>query len=154
MNTNENFNINLDWERKTSDFSYENFDRSHQIKLSPQVSIKASASPSYLGDANFPNPEKNLTAAVSSCFFLTFLAIASKSGYQIDKYHDEAHAELSKNENGVFFVSKVTLNPNIAFSGEKIPDEDKFERLKQKAHRNCFIANSIKGEIIINGKIE
>jgi organic hydroperoxide reductase OsmC/OhrA len=46
-------------------------------------------------------------------------------------------------------VSKVTLRPNIAWSGEKLPGAADLERLHHLAHEQCFIANSVKTEIVV-----
>ncbi|NMS48364.1 OsmC family peroxiredoxin, partial [Vibrio parahaemolyticus] len=64
-----------------------------------------------------------------------------------DSYLDEAVGELEKGENGKEWVSKVTLNPTITFSGEKQPTPSQLEKLHHMAHENCFIANSVKTEV-------
>jgi organic hydroperoxide reductase OsmC/OhrA len=78
---------------------------------------------------------------------LTFLAIASYQGFTIDSYVDEAVGILGKNESGKMAVTQVTLKPTIQFSGEKLPSEEELNALHDKAHRECFIANSVTTEV-------
>jgi organic hydroperoxide reductase OsmC/OhrA len=83
---------------------------------------------------------------------LTFLYLAAKQGFQIDSYEDEAIGVMTKNDNGVPWISSVTLNPKIIFSGEKIPKPADKEQLHHLAHEQCFIANSVKTEIAVHAE--
>ncbi len=80
---------------------------------------------------------------------LTFLYLASKQGFQIDSYEDEAVGMMAKNEKGVPWVSLVKLNPRIAYGGEKLPTRDEETRLHHLSHEQCYIANSIKTEVAV-----
>ncbi len=83
---------------------------------------------------------------------LTFLYLASKQGFQIDRYDDESIGVMTKNEKAVPWVSLVTLNPQIIFSGDKLPTPTDEKNLHHLAHEQCFIANSIKTEVVVNSK--
>ena len=52
---------------------------------------------------------------------LTFLYVAAKQGFVVDDYADDAVGEMTKNERGKLWVSKVTLSPRITFTGDKRP---------------------------------
>jgi len=82
---------------------------------------------------------------------LTYLYLASQQGFQVDSYHDEAVGVMAKNEKGVPWVSLATLHPRIAYSGEKLPTPADEQRLHHMAHEQCFIANSIKTEVAVQG---
>jgi len=81
---------------------------------------------------------------------LTFLFLAQKQGFQVDAYEDEAVGIVSRGEGGVMWVSTVTLNPKITFSGEKLPSPSEEEQLHELAHKQCFIANSVKTEVTVH----
>ena len=81
---------------------------------------------------------------------LTFLHLASRQGFQIDSYEDESVGVMTKNERGVPWISLVTLNPKIIFSGEKSPAAADEKQLHHLAHEQCFIANSIKTEVAVH----
>lgn len=141
------FKIQLNWKRTTEDFGYDKFNRNHTLTFTGEQVLKNSSAPEYLGGEGFSNPEELLASALSSCHMLTFLAVASKMGYTVDSYADTAEAFLNKNEEGRMSVTEITLKPVIVFSGAKIPDADQLKSLHEKAHRNCFIANSIKTKV-------
>jgi organic hydroperoxide reductase OsmC/OhrA len=97
------------------------------------------------------DPEEAFVASISSCHMLTFLFLASRAGFQVDNYSDEAVGVVTKNEQGVPWVSTVTLNPKIAFGGDKLPQPTDIERLHHQSHEQCFIANSVKTKITVAG---
>lgn len=82
---------------------------------------------------------------------LTFLYLASRQGFQVDSYDDEAIGTMAENERSVSWVNMVTLHPKIAYSGERLPTALDEERLHREAHEQCFIANSIKTEVTVSG---
>lgn len=90
-------------------------------------------------------------ASISSCHMLTYIYVAGKQGFQVDSYHDDAVGMTTKNEQGVPWVSLVTLNPKIAYSGDKLPTAADVEYLHHLAHEQCFIANSVKTQIVVGG---
>ncbi len=94
------------------------------------------------------DPEEAFVAALSSCHMLVFLSIAAKRRYVIDSYIDEAFGELSVGENGKEWVSKVVLRPDIVFSGDKQPTREQLAKMHHMAHENCFIANSVKTDVV------
>jgi organic hydroperoxide reductase OsmC/OhrA len=76
-----------------------------------------------------------------------FLAIASMSGYVVDQYDDAPVGYLEKGENGRLWLARVVMHPKIVFSGEKQPSPEDLARLHEKAHHECFLANSVKTEV-------
>jgi organic hydroperoxide reductase OsmC/OhrA len=89
------------------------------------------------------DPEAALVAALSSCHMLTFLALAANKGFVVESYEDAAVGHLEKNAQGKFAVTRVDLHPKIAFGGAKQPAAADLEWLHDKAHKECFIANSV-----------
>src|SRR5579883_3285736 len=142
------YQATISWKRKSPDFLTGKYSREHTWSFDGGITIAASASPHvvpvpYSNPAHV-DPEEAFVAAVSSCHMLTFLYLAAKQGFQVDGYEDAAVGVMTKNERGVPWVSSITLNPQIAFSGEKRPTTGDTEHLHHLAHEQCFIANSIK----------
>ena len=102
----------------------------------------------YWGDTTCANPEA--LARRSSCHMLTFLAIAARKRYTVEYYTDDAVAVLEKNADGAVAVTRVELNPSVRFSGPPTPSPEEITALHEKAHQHCFIANSIKWEVVVN----
>ncbi|MFA0607762.1 OsmC family protein [Vibrio sp. 10N.222.49.B4] len=132
-------------------FSDNQYSRGHMWEFDGGVTVPASSSPHVVPqpfsvEANV-DPEEAFIAALSSCHMLTFLGIAAKQKYVIDSYVDDAVGVLEEDESGRSSVTKVTLRPDIVFSGSKIPTAKQLDKLHHLAHKNCFIANSVKTEI-------
>ena len=140
------------WQRVDGDdFLKGRYSRAHQWIFDGGLSVPASPSPSvvpapYSNAANV-DPEEAFVASVSSCHMLTFLFLASKQGFQVDSYQDEAVGFMTKNEKGIPWVSSIKLQPKIVYSGEKLPTPADEASLHHGAHEQCFIANSIKTEV-------
>ncbi|MET0919083.1 MAG: hypothetical protein ABWY07_11755, partial [Burkholderiales bacterium] len=49
---------------------------------------------------------------------------------------------------GKEYVARVTLHPEVAFSGDRIPNAEELHALHHRAHEECFIANSVLTEIL------
>ncbi len=139
--------ITLDWQRTTPDFNYKTYNRTHTIHFSGGSQLEVTAAPEYLGDPKITNPEELFAASLSSCHMLTFLAIAAHKNLTVDSYQDETVATLGKNTTGKMAVTQVTLRPKITFSGNNQPDANTLHEIHEKAHLNCFIANSVLTDI-------
>ena len=144
------YKIEISWKNKFEQLSYEHFSRDHVIRFSGEQSLTNSSAPEYFGNANASNPEELLASALASCHMLTFLAIASKSGYNIGSYDCLAIAKLDKNTEGKLSVTNIELKPCIEFRGEKFPNPEQLASMHEKAHRNCFIAQSLKTKVTIH----
>lgn len=142
------------WQRGEAVFSGGRFSRVHCWSFDGGLSIEAAAAPSVVPAAyNSPaaiDPEEAFVASVASCHMLTFLFYAMKGGFIVDSYEDNAVGILTKGENGVPWISTVTLRPRIHFSGDQRPTHDDQSRLHHDAHEKCFIANSVKSEIQVH----
>lgn len=145
-------NIHLTWQRTSDDFNIKTYNRTHIVKFSGGSQIEVTAAPAYLGDPTITNPEELLVAALSSCHMLTFLAIAANKGLVIDQYSDEAFGTLGKTPEGRMALTQVTLRPKITFSGANQPDADTLHAIHEKAHVNCFIANSVNCEVKVEAQ--
>ncbi|MEZ8686169.1 OsmC family protein [Vibrio splendidus] len=142
------------WQKAEDEaFSDNQYSRGHTWEFDGGITVPASSSPHVVPlpfsvEANV-DPEEAFIAALSSCHMLTFLGIAAKQKYVIDSYVDDAIGVLEEDESGRSSVTKVTLRPDIVFSGIKIPTAKQLDKRHHLAHKNCFIANSVKTEIVV-----
>lgn len=79
---------------------------------------------------------------------LFFLSIAAKRKYVVDSYVDDAVGIMEKDSDGNISMTKVTLRPHVQFSGDKKPTMEQLEKMHHQAHEQCFIANSVKTQIV------
>ncbi|EJE4162058.1 OsmC family protein [Vibrio parahaemolyticus] len=145
----------ITWQRQANEiFSDNQYSRAHTWRFDGGLLVPASPSPYVvplpLSVEENVDPEEAFVAALSSCHMLVFISIAAKRRYVIDSYVDAAEGELTAGENGKEWVSRVVLNPKIVFSGDKQPSYEQLEKMHHMAHENCFIANSVKTEIVTN----
>lgn len=136
------------WRRETESFDYPDYSRNHLWRFDA-AEVAASAAPGFLGDPERIDPEEAFVASVAACHMLTFLAIASRKKYTVDAYDDEATGVLSNNAEGRLAVTRVTLRPRIVFGAQRRPDALAIERMHELAHKECFIANSVRTEIVV-----
>lgn len=137
------------WSRGNAAFGPD-YPREHEWRFDSGQVLRASAAPGYKGAADAVDPEEALVAALSGCHMLTLLAIAQKKGFIVDAYEDDATGTLDKNSDGRLAVTRVVLRPRIAFAaGHAPPDADALAKLHESAHRNCFIANSVRCEVVV-----
>jgi organic hydroperoxide reductase OsmC/OhrA len=139
----------ITWKRSSADFTARTYNRSHTWQFDSGVVVPASASPLYRGDADRVDPEEALVAALSSCHMLTFLFEAARDNFVVDAYEDAAVGVMTKNEHGRLWVSRVTLHPKVTFGGDKQPSAEQLSALHTRAHEGCFIAQSVKTEVVI-----
>ena len=143
----------IDWKLSGPDFLKGRYSREHTWTFDGGLTVAASPSPSVVpvpwsNPANL-DPEEAFVASISSCHMLTWLFLAAKAGYEIESYRDKAVGTMTKNENGVPWISAVVLNPVIVFTGEQRPDAAEDARLHRLAHEQCFIANSVKTVVTV-----
>ncbi|MFT7052685.1 MAG: organic hydroperoxide reductase OsmC/OhrA [Psychromonas sp.] len=144
----------INWTRGCGENYIDNkYSRGHQWIFDGGVTVQASSSPHlvplpYSVEANV-DPEEAFIASLSSCHMLLFLSIAAKRRYVVDSYMDDAVGIMEKNDDGKISMTKVTLRPNVQFSGDNKPTMEKIEKMHHQSHEQCFIANSVKTEIVI-----
>jgi len=141
--------IDLTWKLNDGVLSPGNYSNKHEIKFNDKISINGDAAPDWKGDKQNSNPEQTLAASLSSCHMMTFLALAAKMKWPILSYRDNAIATLGKNSKGKMSVTNIELNPKIIFSNNFLVDSKKMKEVQDRAHRYCFIANSLSEEVIV-----
>lgn len=90
------------------------------------------------------SPEHLFTAAVSSCFMTTFLAIAENSKLEFTSLTCPAEGILDKKE-GKFLMTEVILKPVLSIPNEA--DRERAGRIMEKAEKACLISNSVTSEV-------
>jgi organic hydroperoxide reductase OsmC/OhrA len=135
----------VEWQR-SGEFRYETYSRAHTLHFNG-ISVPGNAAP-----GNIPatvrketgvDPEQAFVAALSSCHMLWFLHLACRDKWGVERYVDQAVGVLDKT-----WMSRVTLRPKVTFSG-RAPSAEQLQALHHAAHEKCFIANSVKTEVVI-----
>lgn len=143
----------ITWSASTPDFCAGKYSREHTWRFDGGATMAASPAPSVVpapwSNPACVDPEEAFVAAVSSCHMLTFLWLAGRKGFAVARYEDEAVGVMAKNERGVPWVSAITLNVRIAYTGAKTPAPEEEDVLHHQAHEQCFIAQSVRTAITV-----
>jgi organic hydroperoxide reductase OsmC/OhrA len=141
------------WHRGDAAFVDNRYSRLHRWTFDGGVSVPASSSPQVVpvpaSDPEAIDPEEALVASASSCHMLWFLYIAARRGFVIDSYVDDAAGTMEKDSDGRQAITRITLRPRIDFGGSRVPSADELAAIHHEAHERCFIANSLKSEIVV-----
>jgi organic hydroperoxide reductase OsmC/OhrA len=150
------YSAEVHWSRGDATFTDNRYSRAHEWRFDGGVTVPASSSPHVVplpySNADNVDPEEAYLAALSSCHMLTFLWLAAREGLRVDRYVDAAEATMEDIGGGRQAVTRVTLRPQLVFSGSKRPSDADVERLHHSAHEQCFLANSVKTEIGVDGR--
>jgi organic hydroperoxide reductase OsmC/OhrA len=123
------------------------FSRNSTLGHDGKPPVPASSPATYGGDATRYNPEELMLMSLSQCHMLTYLAIAAKKQMKILKYEDRAVGELGMGAAGgagvvgKMSMQRVTLHPRVTVA--KGANRDDAIKMHEKAHANCFMANSV-----------
>ncbi len=137
----------VDWQRQGQDFLSHTYSRRHEWLFDGGVVVPASSSPHIvpvpMSVAANVDPEEAFVASLASCHMLFFLDFASRAGWVVDRYVDQAIGILAKDDQGRMAMTEVVLRPKVSFTGPK-PDTETLQRLHHHSHDACFIANSVR----------
>lgn len=140
------------WERGEATFLDDKYSRAHTWEFDGGLSVPASASPdivpSPMAVAANVDPEEAFVASLASCHMLFFLSIAAKRGVIVDRYTDNATGFMEQNERGRMAITRVVLRPEARYGRTSDPTRDEIERMHHQAHGLCFIANSVRTEVV------
>ena len=147
------YRASVEW-RAEGDFAANLYSRAHVWRFDGGAEIPASSSPHAvpvpLSDPAGVDPEEALVASASSCHMLWFLHLAREAGFAVAGYRDEAVGTMGRDERGRIAFTRIVLRPEVAFVGDP-PDEAALARLHETAHERCFIANSLRCDILVEG---
>lgn len=140
----------VSWERRGEAFVDNRYGRAHEWRFDGGLTIPASASPHVvrppMSDPHAVDPEEAFVASIASCHMLWFLSLAARRGFVVESYRDDALGIMEKNAAGRMAITTVTLRPHVTLGGDP-PSEADLREVHDRAHHECYIANSVKTEI-------
>jgi organic hydroperoxide reductase OsmC/OhrA len=140
------------WSRGDAPFIDNRYSRRHELVFDGGVVVPGSSSPHVvrvpMSDPTAVDPEEAFVASLSACHMLWFLSIAAGRGFVVNSYRDDAVGVMTKNTAGQLAMTRVTLRPNTEFVGAVLPTQADVAAMHDEAHGECFIANSIRSEVV------
>jgi organic hydroperoxide reductase OsmC/OhrA len=148
MSHTHTYRTELAWQGTTA-VGYDAYDRAHRLVATPaRAPLELSSDPAFRGDPDRLNPEQLLLAAASSCQLLSFLAVAARARIDVVAYADEAEATMPEDDKPMR-LTRITLRPVITLAAAADVTDQRLDHLVEVAHRECFIANSLRSEMAI-----
>jgi organic hydroperoxide reductase OsmC/OhrA len=139
----------IHWVKESASFDYKEYNREHTWTFKNGSVVHAAAAPRYLGSEECVDPEEAMVTAIASCHMLTFLALCSRKNIVVEKYEDDAVGYLEPNENKKLAITRVVLRPKVAFAPGHRPTPETLAHVHERAHEECFIANSVLTRVTI-----
>jgi organic hydroperoxide reductase OsmC/OhrA len=126
------------------------FPRLYDLAAEGKATIAGSADPAMGGDGARWNPEDSLVGALSACHMLWYLHLCAVKGVKVTAYTDEAEGRMIEEpRNGRF--TEVVLRPRVTITADS--DPARAETLHERAHAECFIANSMNFMVRVKAEI-
>ena len=139
------------WSGSTA-VGYEGYDRTHAAEVPDAgAAFPLSADPHFRGDPSHLNPEQLVVLAAASCQLLSFLAVAARARVDVVDYRDKASAAMPEDDKPIRLTT-ITLRPRIRIA--KGPTEERIRHLVEVAHRECFVASSLRTDVVVEPVIE
>jgi organic hydroperoxide reductase OsmC/OhrA len=148
------YRANVDWTltAPAEDFGKGRYSRAHTVAFGSGVEVPGTASPHVVGNKwaapNSVDPEEMLVGSAAACHMLSFLHIAREAGFVVTRYVDAAEGVMEKIDGERMAVTRITLKPEITYDGRQPTPAERAD-MHHKAHELCFIANSVKTEIVV-----
>jgi len=142
----------IDW-RRDGDFASRRYSRGHTLGFDGGLTVPGTAGPANVNPRyaveGALDPEQAFTASIAACHMLWFLDVAARAGFVVESYADDAEGTLAEGPAAKQMMTRVVLRPKIVFSPAQLPTPQELEALHHEAHEECFIANSVRTEIVI-----
>jgi len=145
------YEVRCSWSGSTG-AGYDAYGRDHEISAPPaHARLSLSSDPAFRGDPTRLNPEQLLVMAATSCQLLSFLAVAARARLDVVAYEDDAVGEMPEG-NDPEWITRIVLRPRITIAPTAM-GEAQIRHLVGVAHRQCYIANSLKTEVLVEPTI-
>lgn len=128
------------------------YSRAHAATAAPaRDALVLSADSAFLDDPDHLNPEQLLVMAAASCQLLSFLAVAARARIDVLAYDDHAEGVMPADDRPLR-LTRIRLRPRIVVTAGPTPE--RVRHLVEVAHRECYVANSLRTEIDVEPRIE
>ena len=154
MSKKHHYTLSMTWTGNlgTGTSSYRAYKRDHEIQAEGKPVVPGSSDPSFRGDPTRYNPEELFVSTLSSCHMLWVLHLCSVNKITVVAYEDQPSGTMVEREDGSGYFEEVVLRPKVSIL--EADKADMLDELHHQAHEMCFIANSVKCEVRVEGQVE
>lgn len=125
---------------------YHSYSRDHEISAADKKTIIAGSAPvAFGGDSARYNPEDVFVSSLAACHMLWYFMLCAESKIIVQDYVDRPHGIMVQTADGGGRFKEVVLHPQVTITPGN--DAQLAERLHERAHGLCFIANSVNFDV-------
>lgn len=112
--------------------------------------LTTAAPPQFDGPEGIWSPETMLIASLADCFILTFRGVSRAAKFEWEKLDAQVEGTLERVAGVTYFTRYVTRATLTVKSGADIA---KAEELLERAEELCLVANSLRGERLLENTV-
>ena len=116
------------------------YSRDYTVETPGKPPVAGSAPSVFKGSDARHSPEDFLLESLGACHLLTYLSLAARAGIRVLEYSDSVSGTLAMTDGKMRMVD-VLLQPAVRI--ERADQLAEATALHEKAHGQCFIANSV-----------
>jgi organic hydroperoxide reductase OsmC/OhrA len=125
-------------------------ERNGLLESDGKPDITVSSPPEFRGQAGQWTPEDLLVASVEICTMTTFIAFSMRNKLPLVSYESAATGTMEFTDDAYRFT-RITLRPRIVVETDEAVALA--AAILRDAHHDCFIANSICGQVMLEPTI-
>lgn len=106
--------------------------------------------PEFDGDPGVWSPEHLLLSAANLCLMTTYMALAKKTGLNVEEYRSRAEGTLEKTREGIVFT-RIGIEVRV-----RAPEgrEEEARKLVETAKKYCIVSNSLKRPVEVEATVD
>lgn len=141
------YELDITWTGNTGTGTsgYRDYERAHDISAPGKPTIAGTADLAFRGVPERWNPEELLVASLSQCHMLWVLALCAQNGVTVTGYTDQPWGTMAQTADGGGYFTEVMLRPTVHIADAQ--QAETLTEIHERAHRLCFIANSVNFEV-------
>jgi organic hydroperoxide reductase OsmC/OhrA len=143
--------VTVDWSRGKWSGTTGKYSREHAWHFGGKLALKVTdaLAPAAYRDSARLDPLKSFVATVASAHMLSWLHVAFSHGAEVESYLDMAEGVLAKLPDDQSWISEIILEPRVKFNSRQQVEPSAITHFHEMAHRDCFIAQSIKTKVTV-----
>ena len=115
------------------------------------VDISSAPPPEFDGPGGVWSPETLLVAAIADCFILTFRGVSRAAKFEWESLEARVEGTLERVSGSPQFTRYLTRATLVVKAGS---DPAKAKELLERAEKVCLVANSLKGERMLEATVK
>ena len=150
------YRATVKWKRGDAKFTDQRYSRGHSWSFDGGITVPASSSPLSVrlpySVAEAVDPEEAFVAALVELPHADVSLRRGEAGFRRRRLcRRRGRRDDQERARQAVGLQGDARRPRITFAGEKRPTPEQLDELHHLAHEECYIANSVKSEVVVQG---